>query len=292
LEPESGESIGASGQGSEVPPGPVAAADVILRRGLLAAVLLVVLLSLFSPLDFWDVLGISAFYVLLPALALAQLPLLPHQPIDRRQIYFGSFVTIIGVGVVGFALLLRGRGEMPLLPTIPGGTGVIAWTAGLTAAGLAVIGLSLLMDRGAADERTKFLLRLLPRTGPERGMFALLSVAAGVGEEIAYRGYALWALQLLGVSSLSAAVLSSIAFGLLHVYQGPIGIIRTTLVGFVFAGGVLLSGGLIAAMSAHALVDLVAGLLLGPLLLRKWGRAGAEGDPTIPAPLDPGSPAQ
>jgi len=278
-----------------LPPGAAAEADRRLRLGLLLAVIAVVVLSLVSRLEVWDVLGIPIFILLLPALAVAQLPLLPHQRINRRAIYLGSIFTILGVGVVGAGLAARLGIRLAFESGVARGWELLLWTGGLTAAGLAVISLSLLATRGRHDDRDRFLVHLLPRTAAERGLFVLLSLAAGMGEELAYRGYALGSLQLLGMGPWSAAALSSAAFGVLHAYQGPLGIARTAVVGLLFAIGVHLSGSLVPAVVAHAMVDLVAGLLLGPWLVRRFDEVGGGGPVASsvpePSPLDPYPPA-
>jgi membrane protease YdiL (CAAX protease family) len=48
-----------------------------------------------------------------------------------------------------------------------------------------------------------------------------------------------------------AAVLSSVLFGFMHLYQGAWGVLRTGAIGFVFALGVLLTGSLVPSMIAH-----------------------------------------
>lgn len=122
------------------------------------------------------------------------------------------------------------------------------------------------------------LRQLLPRSRDERKAFAVLSVAAGFGEEIAYRGYAIPVLvPLLGVTG--AAVLSSAVFGVLHGYQGVLGIFRTGAMGGMLAWGFLASGSLWPPIIAHTLIDLVAGLWLGDRLLSPEGPAGV-GEPS------------
>ena len=57
-------------------------------------------------------------------------------------------------------------------------------------------------------------------------------MTAGVCEELVYRGFMIaYFSAALGVSFWVAAVLSSVAFGIAHFYQGPAGILRTGLVG-------------------------------------------------------------
>jgi CAAX protease family protein len=65
---------------------------------------------------------------------------------------------------------------------------------------------------------------------------------------------------------------SSTAFGLLHAYQGWLGILRTALLGALFGAAFVITRDLWAIMIAHAGVDLVVGLLLGDRLLTESDR--------------------
>jgi len=110
------------------------------------------------------------------------------------------------------------------------------------------------------------LRQLLPVTPRERAAFALLSVAAGTGEELAYRGYVIPVLTpVLGIGP--AAVLSTAVFGIMHGYQGTMGIIRTGLMGAVLVWGFLASGSLWPPILAHTFIDLLVGLVFGDRLL-------------------------
>ena len=115
-------------------------------------------------------------------------------------------------------------------------------------------------------DETRILLELLPRTAPEKGIFAGLSFIAGFGEEIAYRGFALaWTAQLVG-SPIAAVGLTSLGFGLLHAYQGVLGVFRTGLLGALYAVSVVTTGNLWPAILSHIAVDLLAGLVLADTL--------------------------
>jgi membrane protease YdiL (CAAX protease family) len=110
------------------------------------------------------------------------------------------------------------------------------------------------------------LRELLPRNGAERGVFAILSTAAGVGEELAYRGYAIPVLgPIVGV--VPAVVVTSVVFGVLHGYQGPLGMTRATVIGAALAFGFVASGSLWPPIVAHAAIDVLAGIVLGERLL-------------------------
>lgn len=132
----------------------------------------------------------------------------------------------------------------------------------------------------------------LPRTRRELYTFWALSVAAGVGEEIVFRGWAMaWVgavatagLGLGGGASLAAAALgSSVVFGLAHTYQGPSGMVRTGAVGLLLAGLAVATGGLLAPMIVHTVMDVTSGLLAQRAL-----QAEQENEPTPAGAVETG----
>ncbi len=247
-----------------------------LRVAIVATVGAIVLLSVTTSLSFWDVIGIPVFYLLLPGLALAQLPLLRVTRIERIPIYVGSAVTILAIGGLALWLVVRLEGGRPaFLDPIPG-RDLLMWSALLTAVGVATLGSLTLLDRRVMGGEPSTLLELIPRDRRERLVFAGLSLCAGVGEELAYRGYALSAVQLVGVGPWAAAGISAAAFGLLHCYQGWLGTARTAVTGFLLALPLLVAGTILPAILAHVLVDLAGGLVIGPRLIRSPALVPAE----------------
>jgi membrane protease YdiL (CAAX protease family) len=101
---------------------------------------------------------------------------------------------------------------------------------------------------------------LMPHTCPERWRFHAVSVTAGVCEEILFRGFLLWYFAVW-VGIWPAAVLSSIVFGLGHVYLGTKQIPNTAIIGLVMATLAILSGSLWPAMLLHAAIDWNSGEL-------------------------------
>lgn len=99
---------------------------------------------------------------------------------------------------------------------------------------------------------------LMPRTTRERRMFALLSLTAGICEEITYRGYVTWYFAIW-IGELPAIFISCILFGLAHLYLGPSHVLRTMALGAVFSFLTVKAGSLWPAIIAHAATDLVAG---------------------------------
>lgn len=107
-------------------------------------------------------------------------------------------------------------------------------------------------------EKLAFADPLIPETNGERRGFWLLSMTAGICEEILFRGFLIWLITAwLGL--VAAVILSSIVFGCAHIYLGVAQVPRTAIVGLVLALIVVASGSLWPAMVIHAAVDLSSG---------------------------------
>jgi membrane protease YdiL (CAAX protease family) len=101
----------------------------------------------------------------------------------------------------------------------------------------------------------------LPVSNTERWWFAIVSLSAGICEELLYRGFLFGFLTgrmdggfYLGLTA--AWLLSSLAFGTAHLYQGLPGILSSTAAGLSLGLAAILTGGLAAPMVFHALLDL------------------------------------
>jgi uncharacterized protein len=223
-----------------------------------------------TPLGFWEASFLALLVELLPALALAQLPLAQdEEPVPRVPVYVSSGLVVLALGLGG---LLAGWGslgpEAMGLAKVPWQR-LVPWTLALSAVALLVMGYFLVLRRAVGVRESPLLIQLLPRTRQEKVVFALLSLAAGVGEELAYRGFLVPTLALLLGSEWGAAAASSAVFGVLHAYQGWLGMIRTAVLGLLLAASLVLSGSLWPAVVAHAILDLLAGLVLGETLVRE-----------------------
>jgi len=242
----------------------------IVKAGLLAYPLLVLGLWLWSPLGLWGALFLALLVELLPLLGLAQLPLADDEgPLPRVSIYLSSGAFILALGWIGFIIGTRevGRGFMGLGPMswVP----ILLWSLGTTLAILLVLVLFFVGRRFLGVRESGLLAQLLPESPKEKLIFGLLSVSAGVGEELAFRGFAIPVLTLVTGSTWGGAIVSSCAFGCLHGYQGWLGVLRTGAMGFLLAASMILSGSLWPAIIAHAALDLFSGLILGRTLLRE-----------------------
>lgn len=112
---------------------------------------------------------------------------------------------------------------------------------------------------------------LLPRNPREAAIALVLSLNAGVSEELFFRlALPLILFQITG--SLPAAfALAAIAFGLAHAYQGWKGIALTMLAGAFLTLVYLSSGSLLRVILLHAAIDVVA-FIVRPAIARLIAR--------------------
>lgn len=117
-----------------------------------------------------------------------------------------------------------------------------------------------------SPERLSKVLRgvdlLVPEPGVELAMFICVALSAGFCEELLYRGWLWWFFVDLTGHLWIAVVLSAVAFGLAHAYQGRVGIVTAAIAGLLFSVPVLFAKSLVPVQVIHAGIDLMNGLLL------------------------------
>ncbi|WP_076410457.1 CPBP family intramembrane glutamic endopeptidase [Shewanella sp. UCD-KL12] len=102
---------------------------------------------------------------------------------------------------------------------------------------------------------------LMPTTRKESGYFIFgVSITAGICEELLFRGYLMNMLAEY-MPMYGAVIVSSLAFGLPHLYQGAIHILRTALMGVVMALIYLATDSIIIPIVLHAVIDMYSGAL-------------------------------
>jgi len=188
----------------------------------------------------------------------------------------GALVCLAGLGRLGAVLSLppefaplaaRARAALPLGEVGPILLGAVV---GGMVGGAALA--AVLAQRGAAKApQIGDIDALMPRNGAESLWAAVISLNAGVSEELFFRLLLPLLLALLTGNVVAAFALAAIVFGLVHVYQGWAGVLATGFLGLVFGGFYLVTGSLLAAMAAHAILDLF-GLVVRPTLVRMLRR--------------------
>lgn len=125
---------------------------------------------------------------------------------------------------------------------------------------------------------------LLPRNRRERGWLVAVSVGAGTSEELIYRGLLPALLVGAGVPLGWAVLAQGVLFGLAHRYQGPAGVMATTVVGLLMGVLAAHTGSLLLPALLHTAMDLklaVAPVAEAPLA------PGTGGSPMPPPAPDP-----
>jgi membrane protease YdiL (CAAX protease family) len=117
--------------------------------------------------------------------------------------------------------------------------------------------------RTPEEERRRLVYGMAPRDARELTLFALMAVMAGVAEEAAYRGVAVWILAPIFGSVAPAILLSAMAFAVAHAVQGGRAMAIVFGVALVFHAMVQLTGTLVVAMVVHTVYDIVAGYVAG-----------------------------
>ena len=232
-----------------------------------AAVVYVLLWS--TPLRLVDALFLGALLELLPAFAFVQVDLGRDQAVERAQVYVTSAVTILFLGVVSLALGSRLVGMEEMGVRIEPGRVVYAmsWGVGIFALGTATLWLFLVLRKWGGWSESRLVHELMPVTRRDKGLYAGLSICAGFGEELAYRGYAIPVVIVAGGSAAVALALTSAAFAVLHSYQGVLGVVRTGVVGVIMGAVFLHTGSLWPSIVGHVLIDLAVGFVLADKLL-------------------------
>lgn len=118
--------------------------------------------------------------------------------------------------------------------------------------------------RAKAGRASKRLAFLLPSTRDERRWWWLVCITAGICEEVVYRGFLLHYLHVMpwNFSLTWALVVSSVIFGIGHLYQGIGNSVMTVVAGFILGCLFLLTGNLMLPIVVHAVMDLRALALL------------------------------
>jgi membrane protease YdiL (CAAX protease family) len=108
--------------------------------------------------------------------------------------------------------------------------------------------------------------RILPQSTREMPTFFALAFTAGVCEEFIYRGFTMAVFTRVGLSTWMVVLVSSVLFGLAHLYQGRGGLLGTMILGALFGAARIGYDSLIPVILWHAAVDVVAGIA-GPRYL-------------------------
>lgn len=193
-----------------------------------------------------------------------------YTPAAKIRIYYANGILLLSLAAIvllvwyfsgrSFADLGLGWGRMPYDIT------AVAILFGF----LFLYGLDLFAEIGNVerqrDTRRKFReLGFLPSDGHQYLHFLFLCLAAGLGEEIVYRGFLVTYLSdLLGSRGLTPALiilLPAVSFGIAHVYQGGRAVIKIVAMALLFGFFFYRTQSLWPLVLLHIAIDAVGGLL-------------------------------
>jgi membrane protease YdiL (CAAX protease family) len=204
-----------------------------------------------------------------------------HGSAARILLYGSTIVTqLVLILLVWFGIRLRGVRMRDLIGGRWKTVEAFLLDVGLAAAFFVVSILLLAVLRvavGALDlhnlekqkeETIRMLGALAPHSYLEAGFFLLLSVCAGLFEEILFRGYLQRQFKALGQNAIIGIVASAAIFGLAHAYQGKRMMFVIGVYGMFFGILAHFRKSLRPGMMAHAFQDSLSGIVLFTLVRR------------------------
>lgn len=177
---------------------------------------------------------------------------------SRHEVYASAIVTHVILLLAVWAVAHSARLDLLPFYELRSRDAVIGLVA--LASGLPLLSERFGQPDPIARERTRLIA---PRTPGDHALFYSMSLTAGVSEELAYRGALFVLLAALTGGWWLAALLSAVAFGLVHVFQGWRSAGIVTLVGLRDQVVVGLTGTLAIVVIVHVVHNVIAGTILG-----------------------------
>jgi membrane protease YdiL (CAAX protease family) len=238
------------------------------------------------PWDFWLIFIVLA--VLLPWRGHTRMKKMLAAPVTSsrtRLLLYGSTIAFQWTMVVIIVWRSEARGFWPgdLGLAIHGSLRTVT-AAIVGAAALSAFQWFNLRRLGRTPGKTrdfmqKLAQRLFPQSRAELVVYLVLAATAGLCEEFIYRGFAMAVLRRAGFSVWLVIIISSLLFGLAHLYQGRGGFVGTSVIGVVFGMARIAYDGLVPVMVWHFAIDAVAGAA-GPKYLLRSAESTSDAEPS------------
>jgi membrane protease YdiL (CAAX protease family) len=180
----------------------------------------------------------------------------PRLPLYAEALFLQLLLLLISYGVAAVLRVRLFRAPRLDATALVLGAALLGLALGAMAIGL----------RLASDSSRRRLRMLVPQSATERVSWLAVSAAAGVSEEVAFRGILPVLLTRLTGSVAIAVAISALAFALAHLLQGWSATLFVGIFGLAFHGLVWITGGLWTAIAVHILYDWIAGLALARVL--------------------------
>lgn len=142
------------------------------------------------------------------------------------------------------------------------------WSFGL-AAGILVTLIAVMIPRWrkAVEKHERRVYLFMSGEGTDKALWVVISLLAGIGEEVTYRGVMFLLLWRVTGSAMAAALIAAAVFGISHYIQGWKSAALIGGFALIFHGLYWVSGSLLAPMLVHFIYDVTAGFMYN-----KFGR--------------------
>jgi len=190
-------------------------------------------------------------------------------PISRPRFYKQTIIFQLFIAALAaWTAYTHGILAMPL-PQWP----LLGWSAAAVMYVVTVLTLKLRWPSRSAASKQR-LYDILPHNSGEMVPYVFVCIAAGIAEELVYRGVMTELAQRLIGIEIVTIVAMSISFAAAHATQGLRGMIAVFGIALICHALVLLSQSLIPVMVFHFAYDLTAGMLIP-----RWFEAGVSAPP-------------
>jgi len=122
-------------------------------------------------------------------------------------------------------------------------------------------GVLFLLEHTLGTDHAASISPLTPRGASEAALWVILSISAGIAEELVFRGYLQRQLTAFTGRIPLAVVAQAAVFGIAHGYQGVHSCLAIAAYGLLFTLVALWRNSLRPGMMAHAWTDIAGGLL-------------------------------
>lgn len=208
-----------------------------------------------SPIGPAGILHLVVFTLLLPWGAIISARRLERNPLPPR-LHFYMSVIIQHAAFITLSVIVAGYERIPIWK-MPDDT---AWAIALC---FLVIMIFIVMPqwRRSVIEGERKVWLFMPSGVAEKSLWGVISLAAGIGEEISYRAVLWGLLTRLTGSILIAGILASVIFAFSHYVQGWKSVVAIFFFSLSFHWLVALTGSIVPGMAVHALYDFTAGMM-------------------------------
>lgn len=227
----------------------------------------------FYEMTAWDHVVAGIICVLAPILAFTSRKItmedIQLEPEDKIRLYHSN-----GLLLIVFALVVTTTWRIPGRPLSGLGIEWPVWHPYIPMLILAIFlfyGLDVFFQFGSRKKRERTIERgnksiaFVPSDNKELFHFVFLALAAGIGEEIIFRGYLIHYLVFWTGVNLWGIVLASLAssalFAFLHGYQGVFSMAKIFFLALLLSAVFILSQSLVLVIIIHTVIDTLSGLV-------------------------------